>query len=150
MIKLFIYAILRFLRRLFLFTFYVANVGPFFTPLVIRRFSISFYLKQIVSVTLENYEDLQMNSKNTMQDVIQASGTQDNPVQEVLRMVDYNSSFLDIQRLVHSQWDTANTEAVFDSRMYSPLLIDILSLINKIAAFVYSLNTLCFFRYFEQ
>lgn len=85
-----------------------------------------------------------------MQDVIQASGTQDNPVQEVPRMVDYNSSFLDIQRLVHSQWDTANTEAVFDSRMYSPLLIDILSLINKIAAFVYSLNTLCFFRYFEQ
>lgn len=48
-------------------------------------------------MTLENYKDFQMNSKNTKQDVVQTSEAQD--------------------MKVPSPWDPVNTDAAFDTKM---------------------------------
>eukprot|EP00268_Persea_americana_P032780 TRINITY_DN3232_c1_g1_i2.p1 TRINITY_DN3232_c1_g1~~TRINITY_DN3232_c1_g1_i2.p1 ORF type:complete len:966 (+),score=170.50 TRINITY_DN3232_c1_g1_i2:207-3104(+) len=58
---------------------------------------VSMDFDDIASVTLENYKDFQMNSKNTKQDVVQTSGAQD--------------------KKVPSPWDPVNPEAAFDTKI---------------------------------
>ena len=82
----------------------------------------NFNLKQIVAVTLENYEVLQMNSENTKEDA-QCSQPQDHWAQEALKVEENASSFPEIQKkapllrdMVHSKsesdtttWDILNS-----------------------------------------
>lgn len=71
-------------------------------------------LKQIVAVTLENYEILHMNLENTKQDA-QCSQPQDHWVQEVLKVEEKASSFSDVQKKAPLLRDVVHSKSELDT-----------------------------------
>ncbi|RWR96819.1 hypothetical protein CKAN_02622200 [Cinnamomum micranthum f. kanehirae] len=85
---------------------------------------ISMDFNEIVAVTLENYEVLQMNSENTKEDA-QCSQPQDHWAQEALKVEEKASSFPEIQKkapllrdMVHSKSESDTTTDTSKSPKY--------------------------------